>query len=442
MRFEYNNSGSGGAAYYSEISTKCIVRNWTKNNIKALTLFFYGQSGNSSEQLYITLESGDSSTYTARYPDPNDLSKPEWQVWNINLQDFNGGGVNLIDVDNVYIGFGNRDTPVVGGSGTVYFDDIRLHQSRCVPEYGPTSDINDDCMVTFEDLKLLAGDWLRMSTSSAIPSGHKRIYILGGQSNMVGVGLNAELPAGLQLPQPEVQVYAAGQLDPTKSNVWADLQPGVGFNEFCFGPEITFGHDMADAQSSDVILIKYSVGGTSLWSDWHAPDISDPNGGPQYEAFINTVNGALAGLSLGYEPYIAGMIWMQGESDSSDLDRAQAYEQNLTDLIQSIRSDFGVPNMPFVIGQISNQYGYTYGPAVQQAQYNISQTLPNTALVVTDDLTLNADNIHFDAAGQIMLGRRFADQLIIKSDINEDLKIDFKDFAELESQWFETKMWP
>ena len=444
MKFEYDNSGSGGTECYSEIRGKCIVKNWTKYDVRALTLFFYGQQSNTPEQLYITLESGNGNRWTVNYPDLNDLNEHEWHVWNIDLQDFNDGGVNLMDVNNVYIGFGDRDTPVAGGSGTVYFDDIRLHQSRCVPEYGLSADLSgDDCTVNFEDLEILADDWLNMSMSSAVPPDRKRIYLLGGQSNMVGVGLNTELPAQLQLPQPNVQIYAAGQVDPCDANSWGDLRPGLGFNEYCFGPEITFGRDMDAEQPGDgIILIKYSVGGTSLWSDWHAPDINYPNGGPQYEAFMNTVTTALGELSLGYDPNIVGMIWMQGESDSSDLERAQAYEQNLTNLIQSIRSDLGVPNMPFVIGQISNQYGYTYGSIVQQAQYNVSQTLPNTALVITEDLTLNSDNIHYDAAGQIALGTRFAEKLILQSDINADIKVDFKDFAELALQWLETKTWP
>jgi len=35
--------------------------------------------------------------------------------------------VNLANVNTITIGFGNRNNPVAGGSGMMYFDDIRLY---------------------------------------------------------------------------------------------------------------------------------------------------------------------------------------------------------------------------------------------------------------------------------------------------------------------------
>jgi hypothetical protein len=350
--------------------------------------------------------------------------------------------VVLNDVNAIYIGFGNRDNPATGGSGAVYFDAIRLHQRRCVTDQSAVADFNRDCTVNLDDLAILAGEWLDMTMSSEVPPDGCRVYLLAGQSNMVGVGLNAQLPSDLQSAQSDVEVYAAGQLDPCNSDRWLDLQPGLGFNKYCFGPEITFGRRMADAKPGEVVLVKYSVGGTNLWHDWRAPDAVEPNGGPQYVVFMNTVTDALATMGLNCSPYVAGMIWMQGESDSSDLEAALAYEQNLTNFIDSVRSDIGVPDMPFVIGQISNQYGYAYGHLVQAGQQTVSQTLPNTALVLTDDLTLNADRIHYDATGQMALGYRFAEEFISKGDINGDLKTDFEDFASFGAKWLETTLWP
>jgi hypothetical protein len=37
-------------------------------------------------------------------------------------------GVNLADIDTLTIGFGTKGSPAAGGTGTVYFDDIRLIQ--------------------------------------------------------------------------------------------------------------------------------------------------------------------------------------------------------------------------------------------------------------------------------------------------------------------------
>jgi hypothetical protein len=82
----------------------------------------------------------DNNTYAeVRYgdhgEDMNDIKIAEWQEWNIDLNDFNDGGVILSDVNWMYIGFGQRYSAQAGGFGTVYFDDIRLYTGRCVPEF-------------------------------------------------------------------------------------------------------------------------------------------------------------------------------------------------------------------------------------------------------------------------------------------------------------------
>jgi hypothetical protein len=52
----------------------------------------------------------------------------DWTEWRIDLQAFADQGVNLSNVDTVTIGFGNRNNPVAGGSGMVFFDDVRLYR--------------------------------------------------------------------------------------------------------------------------------------------------------------------------------------------------------------------------------------------------------------------------------------------------------------------------
>jgi hypothetical protein len=67
--------------------------------------------------------------------------------------------VNLADVNNLHIGFGNRDNPVPGGKGIVYFDDIRLYVPRCVPALGPAADFAGDCVVDLRDFSILGSQW-------------------------------------------------------------------------------------------------------------------------------------------------------------------------------------------------------------------------------------------------------------------------------------------
>jgi hypothetical protein len=247
---------------------------------------------------------------------------------------------------------------------------------------------------------ILFGCTAALTIGSTFVQAQTKVYLLAGQSNMVGWSLSSNLPPQLQLPRSDIQIYWQG--------TWHDLQPGLGNYSNRFGPEITCGRDLVDAQADeDIVLIKYAVNGTSLWNDWNPAD------GPQYIGFMNAINDALMSVS---DPKIVGMIWMQGESDGypphSTLSHAQEYEQNLTNFIQSVRADLDVNNMPFVIGQISDEPVWAWGDIIRQAQLNVSQTVSNTDIVITDDLSILPDGMHYDAAGMVTLGSRFADAML------------------------------
>ena len=48
-----------------------------------------------------------------------------------------------------------------GGDGNVMFDNIRLYAATCVPQFGPTADLDEDCDVDINDMDILANDWLQ-----------------------------------------------------------------------------------------------------------------------------------------------------------------------------------------------------------------------------------------------------------------------------------------
>jgi hypothetical protein len=54
-----------------------------------------------------------------------------WTEWVIPLQDLENQGLILTDVDSIAIGFGTKGNMTIpGGSGKMYFDDIRLYRPR------------------------------------------------------------------------------------------------------------------------------------------------------------------------------------------------------------------------------------------------------------------------------------------------------------------------
>jgi len=98
-------------------------RDWTVNGINTLTIWFRGDTDNAAEPMYVALNG--SAVVTHDNPDAAQIAS--WTAWDIDLTRFADQGVNLVNVNTITIGFGNRNNPVAGGSGMMYFDDIRLY---------------------------------------------------------------------------------------------------------------------------------------------------------------------------------------------------------------------------------------------------------------------------------------------------------------------------
>jgi hypothetical protein len=236
------------------------------------------------------------------------------------------------------------------------------------------------------------------STQRATPT---KLYIIAGQSNAVGqYAYNGQLPSSLQTSQDNVSVYC--------DSSWQTLTPGLGATTSEFGPEVTFGHDIAAAYPNEKIgLIKYAVGATSLWEDWKAGETAATSG-PQYLGLLQAIENALSSLGTGETPQIAGIVWMQGESDAIEGHGAQ-YGANLANFIKQLRADLEQPDLEFAIGQI--HHNWPGDPLdVMQAQTAVCAADPLTHFVFTDDLSTYSR--HYDAAGQMELGSRFAAALV------------------------------
>jgi hypothetical protein len=124
-----------------------------------------------------------------------------------------------------------------------------------------------------------------MALFSAAPAqaDHIQLFLLGGQSNMVGTGADTSgLPTALQSPQDDVLFYWKSDVGLTT------LRPGSGIN---FGPEVTFGRAIADAFPAENFgLIKYASSGSDLVNAW------DKDTGTVYANFRDTVADGLAAL--------------------------------------------------------------------------------------------------------------------------------------------------
>lgn len=150
-----HNVAAACQAKFSNVAfpTGSVTGEWTSQDI--------GIMSNEAEPMYVVLEDGSGKSAVVVHPDPNTALTNTWTQWNIDLKEFSAAGVNLTDVNKISIGFGDRDNPRPGGSGTMYFDDIRLYRPRCIPSIlKPAGDLNNDCAVDCSDLEIIARGWL------------------------------------------------------------------------------------------------------------------------------------------------------------------------------------------------------------------------------------------------------------------------------------------
>jgi hypothetical protein len=233
-----------------------------------------------------------------------------------------------------------------------------------------------------------------------------KVFLLGGQSNMAGVGgYDAPIPSPYDAPQPNVKFWDG------ESNSWIALRPGFGYpfeGKTTFGPEITFGYTLHQTvfPNDSIYLVKYGVTSTSLGGDWN-PNAADMC----YATFKALATAAVNDLrSKNLSPVIAGMIWMQGEADSTDADMAVAYAANLTGFIATVRRDFATSDMPFVVGRILDR-GNVGSDTVRVALETVPGQVGHASWIDTDDLQL-AYAGHYGTQGQLLLGERFANEFI------------------------------
>jgi hypothetical protein len=93
-----------------------------------------GIASNAPEPLYVAVSNSNGVSAMVPHEDPSAANIDTWTEWTIPLQIFADQGINLADVDKVAIGLGTRgNITIPGGSGKMFFDDIRLYQLRNVP---------------------------------------------------------------------------------------------------------------------------------------------------------------------------------------------------------------------------------------------------------------------------------------------------------------------
>ncbi len=252
-----------------------------------------------------------------------------------------------------------------------------------------------------------------------------KVFILMGQSNMFGMGeVGPEATQGTleYLTKKEKRypylVDDAGKWTARSDVRYVQVMPAKGggmstpHNEWLtvkgktIGPEVAFGYIMGQLLDEPVLVLKTCIGNRGLgwdllppgserfvvegttyagyketpasWVEGQPKKEVNWYAGKQYDDDMANAKKVLSELDKYYpgaEKYeIAGFVWWQGHKDQNKV-YASRYEQNLVNLIKSLRKDYHAPNAPFVLAVgCGNPGRASFGLQIAEAQLAMNDT--------------------------------------------------------------------
>jgi hypothetical protein len=226
------------------------------------------------------------------------------------------------------------------------------------------------------------------------------LFVLIGQSNMSGRG-NIEFQDTIIDPM----VFMLN-----KSDEWVPAKDPLHFDKTYVGTGLgfTFGKIVSKNSKKKIGLIPCAVGGTTI-SQWMPGAFDKTTNTHPYDDAVRRIKIAMENGRL------KGILWHQGEGDS-DVERVLFYKQRFDSMLVNLKNDLSVnmDKIPIVIGELDYFFCLKnkYAPKLNDVLLQLSKTHKNIALVKAEGLTHKGDSVHFDAASQRELGRRYAEKWI------------------------------
>jgi len=235
--------------------------------------------------------------------------------------------------------------------------------------------------------------------------GKLSLFILAGQSNMVGYG---EIhPEDVKI-YPRVLVFGndyrwrvarepiddpTGQVDSVSTDIGAGFSCGTAF------AKTLLNYD----RGASIGLIPCAKSGSSIEA-WQR-NLSENR------LYGSCLKRSLAASSMGG---LRGLLFFQGETDALDpglepqeIKSPFRWGEKFQKYVRDIRNDLRIYDLPIVFAQIGvnkNSKAFKNWKIVQEQQSRVR--LPNCKMIKTDDLSLE-DEIHFDRKSYRMIGERF-----------------------------------
>lgn len=178
------------------------------------------------------------------------------------------------------------------------------------------------------------------------------VFLAVGQSNMSGRGV--PLSAAEDAVDPRIFQYGAKIRTFRSATVPLDMHDAATG----ISPASTFAREYLKTQPADVgvLIIPAAHGGTAFTMaaaalSWSVGGASAPEFDLAALAARQTLEGIAAARAAGHVVDMKGILWHQGENNSSMT--TSRYSAELDELIAFFRSRLGAPNLPFVVGRMA-----------------------------------------------------------------------------------------
>jgi len=234
--------------------------------------------------------------------------------------------------------------------------------------------------------------------------GKLKLYVLVGQSNMVGT---ADVPEDIRT---SANIYTFGndyrwRLSNAPIDDATDQVDIVSRDKNAkFGPALPFAQALIEQNNNQIIgLIPCANSGSSI-TDWQ----KNPSDQSLYGSCLKRIRAA---STMGI---VSGILFFQGETDAIDPEQfpnlnpdPEAWAEKFATFAFNFRADIGNPDLPLVyaqLGQPTNIAELPHWNAVKQQQASLQ--IPNAAMITTEDLPM--DGVHFTTQSYQTIGERFA----------------------------------
>lgn len=226
------------------------------------------------------------------------------------------------------------------------------------------------------------------------------IILQGGQSNAEGCGMG---PVDEEFVPDDDILYFNSDMSITRAEerCW----DGNAVGDFSLSFAMQYKRAGLLDEGRKLLIIRSAVGGTGF---------VDKRWGIKDDLYLRMMEMVRATLALNPANRLITFLWHQGENDNGT--PATIHSAHLSGLVNSVRGEFGLPNLPFIAADFVHEWKWANIAACEPTVNGIIDTCTDIGhgrFILTDTLLSNnekhgnGDTIHFSRDALRILGLRY-----------------------------------